>query len=364
MRGVAVPDVAAALGYEVKRRGAALAFGPCPACNAERRHTKSGDRRGAIGIRTDGRGWRCFQCDTSGDALDLVALTRGGARLGDLSDVNKADVREWCSRLLGLDTSTPASSRPSPSPKPKRLEQRPEDDAPGYPPEHEIAALWVAALPVVDVPEALAWLLDRFTPRAARPTRRPNAEAAAAFVADADLARALPEGAVLPSWARYQGRSWSDVGHRLIVPLYDAAGRMRSLIARRVVDGETPKSLPPAGHKRAGLVMADGLGRQLLETGRAPEWWSAAPGPFRIVVAEGEPSFLTWATEWSDAAEFPPATIGMVSGGWSDAIAARVPHGSIVVAATDDDEQGDAYAERVRASVAERATVERWRPKA
>jgi KaiC/GvpD/RAD55 family RecA-like ATPase len=73
-------------------RGAGLT--PCPACKAE--HRGSDDKRGPVGSRTDGQGWRCFRCDASGDQLDLLALGWGGARLRDLPPEQRAQLRERC----------------------------------------------------------------------------------------------------------------------------------------------------------------------------------------------------------------------------------------------------------------------------
>ena len=88
--------------------------------------------------------------------------------------------------------------------------------------------------------------------------------------------------------------------------MFNRLGVLRSLRARRVVAGEGPKNLAPAGFFTGGLVMADALGRKLLATGQRPESWPATV-PLRIVVAEGEPDFLTWATHFSDADEAAPA---------------------------------------------------------
>jgi len=50
-----------------------------------------------------------------------------------------------------------------------------------------------------------------------------------------------------------------------------------------------------------------------------------------------------------------------VSGSWSAAIAARIPNGSHVVIATDNDAAGDKYAEIIAASLSGRVYLERRR---
>jgi len=137
-----------------------------------------------------------------------------------------------------------------------------------------------------------------------------------------------------------------------------------------------PGKRPPTGYRRGGLVMACGLGRQVLDLGALPKWWDPE-AEFRAVIAEGETDFLTWCTGDSNAALFAPATFGIFSGSWTQAIADRIPDGATVVIATDTDPldkskperkpAGDIYAEKIIQTVTERMNahrikVERWRP--
>ena len=220
-------------------------------------------------------GWRCFECEASGDALDLAAYARQGNKMSALSAHGKEDVRDWCRAFLGL------GSAPRPKLVSKPSLPPPGESEPTYPPSHEVASLWEACERVDQSPAVGEWLrskgIDPLT------------------LADMDLARALPSGCRLPSWAALGRRSWLDSGHLLVVPMVDANGDVRSLLARRVVDAEGgPKSVAAAGHQRAGLVLACGLARQLLATGTAPEWWNDAP--LRIEVCEGEKKFLMRAS--------------------------------------------------------------------
>jgi hypothetical protein len=336
MRTRTVQDVAAALGVEAIVRGSKWTA-PCPACNAERRHTKSSDKRGAVGVRPDGAGWHCFQCDTSGDALDFVAYVQAGKALAELSDSGKADVREWCSRWLGLELGHPGSgsahrtamplpvAAPRPPPKP--------EPPPNYPPADEVAAFWDGCQRVDAVPKVAEWLASK--------------RLSAQDVADRDLARALPPTAAPPPWARVPwarigDAPWSMRGYLLIAPLYDAHGVWRSVLARNVI-GREPKSVAATGYERRGLVLACGLARQVLATAQRPEWWPADL-PLRFEVAEGEKKFCLRATLRSDAAEHAPAVFGVESGSWKAEHAARIPDGSSVFIATDADDAGAKYA--------------------
>jgi len=108
------------------------------------------------------------------------------------------------------------------------------------------------------------------------------------------------------------------------------------------------------------LLLADGVGRLVLETGAAPTWWPAGDA-LRLVVAEGETDFLTWATRYGDAAEDAPGVLGLWAGSWTAEIAARIPDGARVVVRTDPDDAGDRYAARVWRELAARCKL--YRPK-
>ncbi len=126
---VPVFEVAQHFGAAQKGRGASGGSCACPACGAQKRHTKTGDKRGAVGIRRDGLGWRCFSCDASGDALNLVAYVLAGCRLRDADSDGRAKVRAWFEAEYGT-ASAPPAPRPAPAPA-----------APNYPPAAEVHRL-------------------------------------------------------------------------------------------------------------------------------------------------------------------------------------------------------------------------------
>jgi len=332
-RGVA--DVAAALGLEVRPRSKSL--GPCPACQAPRRHTKTGDHRGAVGLTPDGLGWRCFQCDAGGDAVTLAAFVALG-RVPGSGDPGWREVAAFC-ETHGL--CTPSTPGTSPRPRARVVAAPPPAPAPALlrPPAAEVAALWAACVPVVDDPDVAAWITGRGLD--------------AGQVADTDTARALPRTGPLPPWCRFTGQDWRESTHRVIVPLVDAAGRLISLHARALAPA-TPgqKAASPAGFQITGLVFADSLGRALLEGQAAPRC---------VVIAEGVPDFLTWATRYGDAAEDAPAVLGVVAGSWTAALAARCPNGATVVIRTHADAAGDKYAAAIAATLTGRCALKRPR---
>jgi KaiC/GvpD/RAD55 family RecA-like ATPase len=130
-----VAQAAQAVGLRATR-GAGLT--PCPACNAE--HRGSDDKRGPVGSRTDGQGWKCFRCDASGDVIDMLALAWGGGRLRELAPEQRTQLRErcsaqgWCSAddegRTGASRGAPAVRRlPTPAPA-----SQPRPRAPAGPP--------------------------------------------------------------------------------------------------------------------------------------------------------------------------------------------------------------------------------------
>ena len=281
-----------------------------------------GDNPSAFSLcEVDGRLlWNCHTgCGRGGDALDLVASVHG-------LDVQRdfVDVLGHAAAIAGVHADSTENTRA------KGVVERPQENVePSYPPESEVAALWSACGLVGDHEQVVAYLESR-----ALPIDR---------LEDNDLSRALPVGGDLPSWARCRGRDWRESGHHVVVPVFDGAGRMRSLRAWRIVDNDFPKRLPPAGLTVRGLVMADALGRRVLESGAMPEWWPAGAS-LEVVIAEGEPNFLSWATRAHDAAEVVPAVFGIVAGSWTAAIAARIPDGARIALRTDDDAVGEKYA--------------------
>lgn len=275
--------------------------------------------------------WRCHACDASGDVLTLVAAIHGLTMQGD--DFRQvliltAELGGMHSLVAELESGErrerpQVAPRPAPAPEPERE----------YPPASEVDALWSATTPLD--PEAVAWAGLR------------GLEAARLE----DHARSLPADGDLPRWASYRGQSWRETGHRVIVQVFDAEGARRSVRAIRVVNGDSPKRLPPGGHKAAGLVMACELAVAMLRGTFVPN---------RVLIVEGEPDFLHAAT-----LQFPHAyaRIGITSGSWTDAFAARVPPDAKVLLGTHDDPAGEKYANAIAATLPTQTRM-RWRLRA
>lgn len=211
----------------------------------------------------------------------------------------------------------------------------------GFPPADAVAALWSTCGPVGDDPIVSAYLVGRGLDPDAVDLER--------------LARALPGDAALPAWALGPNGPWTTSGHRLVVPSYSAKGVLATLRARSVVPDVEPKALAPSGYAVRGAVMADLVGAALLRGDQLVAWNHA------VVVVEGEPDFLTWGTNRSDATEHVPAVFGVESGAWTEELAARIPDGANVVIRTHHDPAGDQYAQAVARTLGARCRLFRSR---
>lgn len=305
------------------------------------------DRTPSLSVQSTPEGlmWKCWGCGAAGDVISLVAAVRGTSLRGP----GFRDTLVECARLAGLweivdalegrqpSAGTAPRTRPlasdvplDPPNVPEAVQAPPRD----YPPATEVTSLWETCRPVSDDPEVAEYLAGR----AIDPDQ----------VEGRALARVLPFAGGLPTWARCRGGTWREAAYRLILPMFDALGVMRTVRAWRVGgDAELPKRIPPSGHKAAAVVMGDQWATMMLRGGREPD---------RVVVAEGEPDFLTWATRVTDART---ATIGIVSGSWTPELSERFPIGCRVDVRTDHDASGDRYAYEVYRGLLRRCFVYR-----
>jgi len=216
----------------------------------------------------------------------------------------------------------------------------PPREAPKRPPATLVGALWEGSVTVTAEPEAEAWLRSRGLD--------PDA------VGLWDLARSAPTACDLPRWAGTRGGGpWTRSGHRLLLRMWDARGKPVSLRARSILpEPQQPKELAPAGFAVRGLVLADPLAVQLL-AGPPPEWWDRRD----VVITEGCPDFLVWASRQREGNEAGPAVFGVLSGSWTGEVASRIPSGARVVIRTHHDAAGEQYARTIADSLRSRCRV-------
>lgn len=345
-RQVPLSAVMVALGLE--RHGSEA--GPCPHCGATRRGSQ--DRRRPLRVYQSPSGaerWTCTACNTGGDNLTLAALALTGAP--KLRGVAWEPVRSW---FADRWPSVPGSRRPLPSAVPSRPSLAPAAPvaptvpSPTYPPQDEVQALWQACTPAHEDLSTNHY----FMARGLEPLH----------IDHQDLARALPVDTPCPPWASTSRGPWSRSHFRVLVPLFDAFGELRSMKARwmhtrwspereRWIPATAPrdgrlKSLNPRhspGQPNlsiSGLVVADQIGRWLLREGpRASRTASPDPtaptlrwnGELWLVEGEGDAwalSTLPGRVERHGDVCSTYAVIGYVSGSFGgpagDALAARI----------------------------------------
>jgi hypothetical protein len=268
---------------------------------------------------------RCFGCDFTGDALTLIAVARGLEVRGQFREVlevaaelsGRHDLLDELRGTQGAAPRQPPAPRVMAPPPPER----------SYPERNELVRLWSACTPVAEDDDARAEL--------ARRGLDPS------HVGRLELARVLPPDYSLPTWARYQGRTWNGTGHRMIVRAWDSHGLFRSVRAWRIVPGESPKRLPPAGRKAAELVLANRAGVDMLR---------GNPVGSRVVITEGEPDWCVWSAKNANE-----PVIGIGSGSWTQAFADRVPYGAEVTIRTHLDVAGEKYAQAIVKTLSARA---------
>jgi hypothetical protein len=268
--------------------------------------------------------FRCFGCGAHGDVFGLIAA------VDDLDP--RRDFPAIIARAAVISGRDVRPSRDGGAPF-RRGPHSVRAAGPSYPPQAEVQDVWSRASAVSDAPDVAPWFRARALSSGA--------------VTDFDLCRRLPAGH-LPSWARIRNQPWSSAGYVMVFPTFDAWGRLRSLRAGRLDDG-SPKRVAPRNYTTVGLVMADPVAMNLLRRRGEGTWWQKPC--LRIVVTEGEPDFLTWASAASDADEDAPAVFGLVSGSWTPEMGAAIPAGSKVIIRTHVDIAGQRYADQVAATL-------------
>lgn len=286
----------------------------------------------------------CFGCSQTWDVHALVAQVHGldlrGSAFKELL-IRESEILTRWDLVEQLEGKRP-EPRPVAQPTPPRMEIEPEPERP-LPDRDEVLDFIASCVLTTEEETVSHYLRGRhFDPQA---------------VDVRGLAYAIPENiGHLPEWARYKGQTWVETGHWLIVPVFSATGSLVSVRGWRVVPGETPKRLPPAGCGVRETILADALGQEVLKVGKWPDWVTTKPS---VAICEGEPDWLMSATQ-TPLHQCPTrAVLGIFSGSWCDKIAKRIPDGTKVVIWTDLDAAGEKYAAKINESLYKRCEVSR-----
>jgi hypothetical protein len=218
-----------------------------------------------------------------------------------------------------------------------------------FPPVEEVMALWTRTEPL----ERLADATEEGPVEPLPDTMRDALLRHEIDLGGVDLfslAGIIPADAPLPSWAVDDvGKSWIETGHRLLVPLVDLEGEVRSL---RAVCPETGRALSPSGHHTRGLVLADHTARQLLN--RQPPQRRALD----VVITSRVLDFLALASSVSDANEAPPAMLGVLGSTNLRTLSQCIPPRSRVVLQIGRSEQEDRLALALRRELLSRGDLD------
>jgi hypothetical protein len=256
----------------------------------------------------------CFPCGKSANGITLARAVLG---------LGFRDALVWCAKLANQYALADeiAGGREAPALPERPVLPPPRPYVPReYPDLAEVRALLASCIRATKGPAH-----DYLAGRNIVPSQR-----LLILRADADL----------PAWASRRDPetrrsvSWVESGHRLILPMYDMGGQLRSVRAWRIPSlgpdhSDSPKRLPPSGKRASGLsLMTPAFAMKLRNHG-----WPLNPDGTTapVLVVEGEPDFLAACS----VATLP--VLGHLSG--SDAPPAHVP----LIVATHPDPAGNLY---------------------
>ena len=333
-------------------------FSPCPVCGATE------DR--IVSIFNYDTKWKCHhkECGASGDTIDLLTYLVYSKSIDEL-DCDECETIQLLFAEMGLcnySGGTDEELQVQSTPSRRQYDKNPQAKDLVRPPAEEVYGLWNSAVPVSDEEDVQVWLKERCL----SPTD----------IEDLDLSRVLQKDQSVPMWAHCRDY-WSKTDFRLLVPFFDATGSMVSFQARSITTSKftdlkcecdenicdrtdleggsyrrPPKSASPH-HPQKGqkyeitsTVMANPLVRMILKNGSIPDSWSAVK-PVDIVVVEGIPDYLTWATHEYATKDQGCGVVGIISGSIKEEIFARFPSLCRWYIRIDRDNQGVQYTEKL-----------------
>jgi DNA primase len=250
---------------------------------------------------------KCFACGGGGDVFALV---------GQVHQVdNFPRVLEIAADMAGIQLDNKKPRRPTPRPV---FKPRP----PVYPDASEINDMYYGAMDPRQDSDAVKWM----------DTKNISKSRAGAYCG------VIPHGYDLPSWAKFATAddqpeyNWIKSGHRMVFPMYDSDGTIRTLRARCLHPGKL-KNVNPLGYNCGGLAFACETGHALLRNDYAGKLTA-------VVFVEGESDFLNAISRRIDSGI---AIFGIYSGGWSVEHCKKIPDGTRLVFLTDRDTAGNKY---------------------
>jgi len=145
--------------------------------------------------------------------------------------------------------------------------------------------------------------------------------------------------------------NWVDSGHRLLLPMYESEGRMRSFSARCSISrfptdqsNGVRKSLHPKGFGVRRLCFANANMLKLLGSQQAGG--EGVPAD-RGLIVEGGPDFLTWVQRLHKVGHNGYVIMGVYNGSWWEGYTCCFTELPEVVIRTQGDEKGKDYGDAI-----------------
>lgn len=303
-----VSSLATQYGYTLDKTG----FGPCPACKATHRHTKSHDPRLACLVVQAGQGWVCLQCGAKGDSVDFLARTLN-------QGIRPTNPEGWRAVLSRWQAG--GATRPLPTPR------KPQDGAarglPDRPPFKAMMEFWNLCSQVPDDRSA-EWLKAKYP------------SYLISELIETGCARWIPKKQERPVWFPWQYPT-------MVMLAFDQHGLVQSMHGRICADLKPgiPKSRFPLGYSASGLVLGNKS---------AVSWLRGKMPVPAVVIAEGLTSTLACTMALRKGNRWRWAVLGYTSGSHS-AIREMPWSKEDVYIFTDSDKTGEEYSERIASSL-------------
>lgn len=285
-------------------------WGPCPGCNTDR----MSDSRPPVNTFRNGSAWVCNACHIKGDMVDLVSYYVDGNPFRE--STNKKQVRQHFEELDGnIDVSTHEF----------------ELDDLKFPPIDEVKAILNAASSLQSSPGCTRYLESRgIDAGKICPTRyAPQVVVASGYFDYGKLTWVERDDKRKPWWPTMWVQHFP-----MILPMYDHKGDLRSIHGRSISQNGQRKTTAPLGWNSKGLLFLNHHSIQFASGVPQQSVW----------IAEGEIDFLTLS-------QYDIPVIGVKSGSMSAITKLPWAVGTKVYIATDDDQKGEQYAEKLGKAV-------------
>jgi hypothetical protein len=282
-------------------------WGPCPGCNTDR----MSDGRPPVNTFRNAQAWVCNSCHIKGDMVDLVSYFVDGNPFREAQ--NKKAVRQHFEELDGnIDVRTYEYDLTNIQ----------------YPPLDEVKKILNAGVRLQDSPGCRRYLASRGIDihNIGHSYRYPAQVVVASGHFDyGKLTWVERDDKRKPWWPTMWAQHFP-----LLFPMYDHKGELRSIHGRSITSRTGRKTTAPLAFNSKGLLFLNH---------KAIDFVSGEPTK-TVWITEGEIDFLSLA-------QYDVPVIGVKSGSMGAVKQLPWAVGIHVYIATDDDQKGDQYAEKL-----------------